>query len=122
MATMNATQMLAVEIPIAARLLEMFDERETPIHGEDYRCVSARLIESLGFMPTPQLVELAREHAEYGPRDLVVPVARRRLRVLGELAENVAFARLGYLPQAGAVEAAAAQQATAALLARAAAR
>lgn len=118
---MNATRLLAVEIPIAARLLEMFDERETPMHGDDYRCVSSRLVESLGFMPTPQLVELAREHAEYGPRELIVPTARRRLRVLGELAENVAFARLGYLPQAGAAEAAAAQQATRALLTRLAA-
>jgi hypothetical protein len=43
------------------------------------------------------------------------------LRVLGELAENVAFARLGYLPQAGAVEAAAAQTAANELLTRAAA-
>ena len=119
---MNATHLLAVEIPIAARLLEMFDERETPIHGEDYRCVSARLMESLAFMPTPQLVELAREHAEYGPRELRLPMARRRLRVLGELAENVAFARLGFLPQAGPVEAAAAQQAAAQLLARLCAR
>jgi hypothetical protein len=118
---MSATHLLAVEIPIAARLLEMFDERETPIHGGDYRCVSARLMDSLAFMPTRQLVELAREHAEYGPNELVVPGRRRRLRVLGELAENVAFARLGYLPQAGAVEAAAAQTAANELLTRAAA-
>jgi hypothetical protein len=119
---MNATHLLAVEIPLAARLLEMFDERETPIHGEDYRCVSARLMESLAFMPTPQLVELAREHAEYGPRKLQLPSARRRLRVLGELAENVAFVRLGFLPQAGAVQAAAAQQAATQLLTRVSAR
>lgn len=119
---MSATHLLAVEIPIAARLLEMFDERETPMHGDDYRCVSSRLVESLAFMPTPQLVELAREHAEYGPKELLVPTSRRRLRVLGELAGNVAFARLGYLPEAGIAEAAAAQQATHALLSRIAAR
>lgn len=115
---MNATQLLAVEIPIAARLIEMFDGRETPVHAGDYQCVSTRLMESLAFMPTPQLVALAREHADYGPPELVVPVARRRLRVLGELAENVAFTRLGYLAQAGGVAAAAAEQAAGALLAR----
>lgn len=73
-------------------------------------------------LPTPQLVELAREHAEYGPRELQLPSARRRLRVLGELAENVAFVRHGFLPQAGAVQAAAAQQAASQLLARVSAR
>jgi hypothetical protein len=115
---MNATHLLAVEIPIAARLIEMFDARQTPMHGRDYQCVSSRLIESLAFMPTPQLVALTREHADYGPPEIAAPVGRRRLRVLGELAENVAFARLGYLPQAGAIAAAAAQDAANALLAR----
>ena len=94
---MSPTQLLAIEIPFAARLIEMFDGAEAPMHAGDYLSVSTQLRESLALMSTKHLMELVREHSDYGPPD-AMPAARRRLPVLGELAANAVFARLGYLP------------------------
>ena len=115
---MNSTHLLAVEVPLAARLIEMLDDGEAPMDAGDYRAVSSQLIDSLTFVPTGQLLTLAREHSDYGPADLVAPRLHRRLRVLGELAQNVVFSRIGRLADLPVSAAEQAQREAHALLAR----
>ncbi len=114
---MSPTQLLAIEIPLAARLIEMFDGAEVPIHAGDYLSVSTQLRESLALMSTRHLIDLVREHSDYGPPQ-AMPTVRRRLPVLGELAANAVFARLGYLPDLSFEVAAHVQRQAQSLLAR----
>lgn len=115
---MNATRLLAIEVPLAARLIELFDDGEVPMHAQDYRAVSSQLLDSLASTPTHRLVELARTHGDYGPAQLQAPPPRRRLRVLGELASNAAFVRVGRLLDASPEAAAQARCVSDALMAR----